>query len=100
MPALHIEHPITDLATWLDAFNRFREARTTAGVRSQRIRQPTDNDKYIYVELDFDSVEAATSFKAFLETVVWASRENSPGLSGTPIARVLVEVDAAETDGA
>jgi hypothetical protein len=94
MPTLHIEHPITDLGTWLDAFNRFSEARTNAGVRSQCIRQPTDDDKYIYVELEFDSIEAATSFKGFLEAVVWASPNNSPGLDGTPSARVLIEVDA------
>lgn len=93
MPTLHIEHPITDLDTWVAAFNRFSEARAGAGVTAQRVHQPTDDDKYIYVDLDFDSVEAATAFKVFLETVVWASPDNSPGLSGTPRARVLTEVD-------
>jgi hypothetical protein len=93
MPTLHIEHPITDLDTWVAAFNRFAEARKGAGVTAQRVHQPTDDDKYIYVDLDFDSVEAAASFKGFLETVVWASPDNSPGLGGTPTARVLTEVD-------
>ena len=93
MPTLHIEHPITDLGTWLGAFNRFRDARDNAGVIAQRIRQPIDDEKYIFVDLDFDSVEAATSFKKFLETAVWASPEASPGLGGTPRARVLTEVD-------
>lgn len=95
MPTLHIEHPITDLGTWLGAFNRFSEARTNAGVIAQRVHQPTDDDKYIYVDLDFESVEAATAFKGFLETVVWASPEASPGLGGTPRARVLTEVDTS-----
>ena len=93
MPTLRIEHPITDLNTWVDAFNRFAETRKGAGVTAQRVHQPTDDDKYIYVDLDFDSVEAAASFKGFLETVVWASPDNSPGLGGTPTARVLTEVD-------
>lgn len=93
MPTLHIEHPITDLATWLGAFNRFNEARANAGVTAQRVYQPTDDAKYIYVELDFDSVDAAASFQGFLETVVWASPDNSPGLGGEPRARVLTEVD-------
>ena len=95
MPTLHIEHPITDLETWLGAFRRFDEARARAGVRAQRVHQPVDDDRYIYVELDFDDVEAAESFKRFLETKVWASSDASPGLGGTPRARVLTEVDAS-----
>jgi hypothetical protein len=34
MATLHIEHPITDLQTWLGAFGRFAEARTNAGVKA------------------------------------------------------------------
>ena len=89
---LHIEHPISDLDTWFRAFSRFRDAREKAGVRAQRIRQPVDDDKYIYVGLDFDSVEAAQAFKRFLETTVWASADASPALAGKPIARILTEV--------
>ena len=43
MPTLHIEHPITELDTWLAAFNRFAEARKGAGVTAQRVCQPTDD---------------------------------------------------------
>jgi hypothetical protein len=89
---LHIEHPITDLETWLGAFTRFEEARREAGVRAQRVYQPVDDDRYIYVTLDFDSVEEAAAFKGFLETTVWASAEASPGLDGRPRARVLTDV--------
>lgn len=95
MATLHIEHPITDLNTWLGAFTRFEGARKKAGVRAQRIHQPVDDDKYIYVSLDFDSVEEAAAFKHFLETTVWASAEASPALDGTPRARVLTDVSAA-----
>jgi hypothetical protein len=95
MATLHIEHPISDLPTWLDAFSRFREARRRAGVRDERVLQPVDDDKYIYVELDFDSIEQAASFQEFLETNVWTSREASPALAGTPRARVLTDVDTA-----
>jgi hypothetical protein len=90
---LQIEHPISNLETWLGAFMRFEEARKKAGVRAQRIRQPVDDDKYIYVALDFDSVEAAEAFKRFLETTVWASADASPALAGAPRARVLTEVN-------
>jgi hypothetical protein len=92
MATLHIEHPIKDLQTWLDAFARFEEARTKAGVRAQRVSQPIDDDKYIYVALDFDTVEEAEAFKGFLETRVWTSQDASPALDGTPKARILTAV--------
>ncbi len=95
MATLHIEHPISDLQTWLGAFNRFEEARKKAGVRSQRVHRPVDDDKYIYIRLDFDSVEEAAAFKSFLERTVWASAEASPALVGTPTARILSEVPPA-----
>lgn len=93
MPALHIEHPISDLGTWLSAFNRFADARRDAGVTAERVHQPVGDENYIFVQLDFPTVDAAERFKAFLESVVWQSQDLSPGLAGTPHARVLREVD-------
>lgn len=89
---LHIEHPISDLGTWLQAFERFADVRARAGVRAHSVRQPVDDDRYIYVALDFDSVEEAHAFKRFLETTVWINADASPGLAGTPVARVLTGV--------
>ena len=93
MATLHIEHAITDLDTWLGAFNSFADARKNAGVRAQRVRQPFDDSRYILVDLEFDDSEAAFGFKEFLETVVWQSSDLSPGLDGVPTARVLDDVD-------
>lgn len=93
MVTLHIEHAISDLQTWLGAFNKFEEARRKAGVRAQHVRQPVDDDHYIYVTLDFDTADEASGFKRFLETTVWASAETSPALEGSPMARVLTDVD-------
>lgn len=92
MATLHIEHPITDLETWLGAFGRFEEARRKAGVKEARVHQPIDDDRYIYVQLAFDTPEQAEAFKGFLETRVWSSPDASPALGGTPRARVLAEV--------
>jgi hypothetical protein len=94
MATLHIEHPITDLETWLGAFGRFGGARAKAGVKNERIHQPVDDDRYILVELDFDTTEQAEAFKGFLATNVWSNPEASPGLDGTPRARVLTEVES------
>src|SRR3954452_25464527 len=92
MATLHIEHPISDLEVWLSAFQRFAEARREAGVTAQRIYHPVDDGKYMLVQLDFDSAEAAAAFKGFLENVVWAFAQTSPGQAGTPNARVLEAV--------
>ena len=92
MATLHIEHPISDLKTWLTAFGMFAENRQKAGVRTHRIYQPVDDDKYIVVDLDFSTIDEAERFKQFLELNVWSSREASPGLAGTPQARVLERV--------
>ncbi len=96
MTRLHIEHAITDLQTWVDAFNRFEEARSDAGVTAQRIHQPIEDDRYIMVDLDFDSLEAANKFKEFLEQVIWQTPEMSPGLEGAPRARLLREVEVTQ----
>jgi len=92
MATLHIEHAISDLDTWLTAFSRFEEARRGAGVKAQHVFQPEDDDKYIYVALDFETTEEAERFKGFLETKIWTSPEASPALEGTPRARILKDV--------
>src|SRR3954454_19289271 len=92
MATLHIEHPISHLEVWLSAFQRFAEARREAGVTAQRIYQPVDDGKYILVQLDFASAEAAAAFKRFLENVVWASAETSPRPTRPRNARVLQAV--------
>ncbi len=93
MAVLHIEHPISDLDTWLTAFGRFADARAQAGVRAHRIHQPVDDPGHIVVALEFDDVDSAARFKGFLEANVWSNPEASPALAGTPVARILTAVD-------
>jgi len=92
MATLHIEHPISDLKTWLTAFAKFAEARQKAGVHAERVYQPIDDSKHIVLDLDFDAVDDAVRFKKFLESNVWSSQAASPGLAGAPQARVLQRV--------
>jgi hypothetical protein len=89
MCILHIEHPITDFQTWSAAFDRFSDARHTAGVRSHRVLRPVDDPCYVLVDLEFDTEDTALAFRTFLETVVWAIPENAPALAGEPKAVVL-----------
>lgn len=89
MTTLHIEHAISDFALWKGAFDRFADVRRAAGVRSARIAQPVDDDRYVVVDLDFDSTDEARSFLHLLETKVWCSREASPALAGAPRTQIL-----------
>jgi hypothetical protein len=89
MFTLSIEHAISDFPTWKQAFDRFAEARQNAGVLSHRIRRPVDDPHYVVIELEFDAQDNANSFRQFLHNVVWANRDASPALAGTPATRIL-----------
>lgn len=92
MSTLHIEHPITDLNTWKAAFDRFAARRRQGLVCGERVQHPVDDDHYVMIDLDFATREQAQRFLTFLETTVWASRDNSPGLAGTPRTQILEPV--------
>jgi hypothetical protein len=91
MATLHIEHAITDFHIWSEAFARFGDARRQAGVRSHRVSRPVDDERYVIVDLGFDTTEAAAAFLQFLHERVWAVPQNAPALAGAPQARILRE---------
>jgi hypothetical protein len=93
MTTLHIQHAITDFGIWGSAFNRFADARGRAGVRAQRVLRPVDNPKFMVIDLDFDSIDAAQTFLSFLRTQVWGNPESSPALAGTPETMLLERVE-------
>lgn len=93
MPTLHIEHRITDLATWLAAFHGFGATRRQAGVTAETVRHLHGDERFIVIDLEFDTSEGAHAFLRFLETKVWAVPANSPALDGSPEARVLEDVE-------
>ncbi len=96
MVTLHIEHKISDFATWCAAFDRFRQARLAGGVRAERVYRPIDDAGYVLIDLDFATVEHAQAFRDFLSTRVWTTPDNAPALVGTPLTRILaVELPAA-----
>ncbi|MEZ5185739.1 MAG: hypothetical protein R2720_08340 [Candidatus Nanopelagicales bacterium] len=89
MTTLHIEHAITDFATWRAAFDRFEQARRSGGVTSVRIAQPVDDPHYLVVDLDFERREQAEAFLAFLRDKVWATPADAPALVGSPRTLIL-----------
>jgi len=92
MTTLQIEHPVTDLAVWQAAFDRFADRRRQGGVSAERVRRPVEDDHYVVVDLDFPTRAQAERFLGFLETTVWTSRGSSPALAGTPRTRILEPV--------
>jgi hypothetical protein len=83
MHILHIEHPIRDFDTWKAAFDRASGRRQQSGVRRYRVGQPTDDQNYVIIDLEFDSECEAESFLAWLRSDVWPSREAAPALMAT-----------------
>jgi len=92
MATLPIEHQISDIDTWLQAFNTFAPARKQAGVSETHVWQPDDDPHYVIIHLRFPTVSAATDFWTFLRERVWSTPEASPALVGAPKALVLNEV--------
>jgi hypothetical protein len=92
MSTLHIEHPVTDLAVWRTAFDRFADRRRQGGVTAERVAQPVDDDHFVLIDLDFPTRDQAERFLGFLQSTVWASPEASPALAGTPVTRILETV--------
>jgi hypothetical protein len=89
MATLRIEHEISDYESWQEAFDSFAEARTNAGVRSFAVRQPTDDPKYLMLDLEFGTTGQAEAFATFLRQHVWSSPASSPALAGPAQTRIL-----------
>jgi hypothetical protein len=93
MAVLHIEHEISDLAAWLDAFRSSAAAREAAGVTRTEVYQPSDDPNYIVVNLGFENADEASSFRNFLIERIWTSQDSAPALGSVPVARVLTEIE-------
>lgn len=95
MPTLRIEHSISDFETWQVAFGRFASQRKEGGVLGERLMRAVDDPCYVFIDLEFGTLEAAQRFLQFLETQVWSNAANSPALVGSPRARIadLAPVD-------
>src|SRR5690606_35699377 len=84
MSSLHIEHHNTDLAAWTSVFNGFGEIRRHAGVTAETVRRPHDDDRYVVIDLEFDTSEHAHAFLHFLRTEVWAVPPTPPHWPAPP----------------
>jgi hypothetical protein len=97
---LHIEHAVTDFATWNTAFRKFADQRQRSGVRHQRVQRPVNDPAYVVIDLDFDTASQAANFLGFLQASVWRSPGNAPALIGTPQTRILELTQPSSRDAA
>ncbi|MEP6666653.1 MAG: hypothetical protein ABJA81_09420 [Nocardioidaceae bacterium] len=95
MTTLRIEHAIHDYKTWKQAFDRDPADRRGSGVRRYAIHQPIDDEKYIFIDLEFDSVAAAEALLATMRKV-WRSSAAAPALAGEPRTRITDVVEAGD----
>jgi hypothetical protein len=93
MYVLRIEHAIRDFETWKKAFDNDPAGREASGVRHYRVMRPTDRPNYVLIDLDFDTASAAERFLDAMREI-WQSRAVAPALSGSPVARVVAEVES------
>jgi hypothetical protein len=95
MVTVRIEHRIHDFDAWKSAFDRDPAGRQQSGVRRYRISRPVDDQQYILIDLDFDSLPAAEAFLATMRAV-WQSPQAGTALLGSPQARIVEEVGSME----
>ena len=95
MTILHVEHAISDFDVWKRAFDSDPVHREQSGVRRYRVFRPADDPNYILLDLEFDTVGEAQSFRTALEGL-WGSGEAAPALAGKPQARILEAVESKE----
>lgn len=95
MPTLQIEHPITDFEVWRRAFDADPVRRKESGVQRYRVFRPLDDPRYVKIDLDFESVAAAESFREALQEL-WGSGRAAPALAGAPRTRIVEEVQSEE----
>jgi hypothetical protein len=92
MTTVHIEHPISDFATWKAAFDRAAPLRAESRVRAYEVHRPIDDREYVTIRLDFDS---ETDARAFVDRLrqLWTNRDATPALRGTPQVRLLERME-------
>jgi quinol monooxygenase YgiN len=93
MVTVQIEHPIRDYAEWKATFDRDPARREASGVRRYRVNRPIDDPRYVLVDLDFDSREAADAFVATMRSL-WPKVEGT--LIGGPKVRIVDCVEQHE----
>lgn len=76
MYILRIEHPIFNYEDWKRAFDSDPVNREKSGVRRHQILRPIDDEKYVIIDLEFDTANQAEALLAALR-VLWGRVEGT-----------------------
>lgn len=62
MIRMFVRHPVTDFATWRQAYDDFDAERKTMGVMGESVYQALDDPNDVTAWHDFETLEAAQAF--------------------------------------
>ena len=92
MPSLHIENTVKDFDAWKAVFDKFDRFRSDQRMRSYRMARQIDDPTKVVIDLDFDTLADATSFREALAQI-WRTPQSRDHLvdHGTPTLYDVVE---------
>jgi hypothetical protein len=84
MATVHIENTVRDFEEWKATFDKFDRFRAEKNTRSYRVSRQVDEPNNVVIDLDFDSVEEATEFRAALQKIWQTPQSQAQLLAHTP----------------
>lgn len=96
MYVLRIEHSISDYEGWKRAFDADPVGREKSGVRRHHVLRPVNDEKYVMIDLEFDTAAQAEALLAAMR-VVWGRVQ---GTIMTSPQACVVKIAETKTYGA
>ncbi len=93
MYILRIEHPVPDFDGWKKVFDSDPVGRKKSGVRRYRVLRPTNDAKYVMIDLEFDTIGLAETMLDALR-VLWGRVEGK--VMTNPKAQIVETVETKE----
>ena len=90
MYILQIEHPVPDFNGWKNAFDNDPIDRKGSGVEHYRIGRKPDDPNYVFIELQFNTLEEAESCHEKLRKL-WSRVEGS--VMNNPQSRIIEVIE-------
>ena len=81
MIRMFVRHPVTDFATWKQAYDAFDSERQALGVKGAAVFQSAADPNEVTAWHDFESLEAA---QAFADSDRLREAMTDAGVAGTP----------------
>ena len=93
MPVVRIEHAVPSFERWKEAFESDPADRKGSGVRRFRVLRLHDDPNYLFIDLEFDTIDDAEAFVQVMQRI-WGG----PGkaVMQNPVARIAEVVETKE----